>query len=62
MRRIVEKLPVDSSVLDDTIESGLCKGDIIQALTGCQELDVWTAAHLGDVFDKLALVPDDEER
>jgi nuclear pore complex protein Nup85 len=79
LARIVEKLPVDPSVLDDTIESNLCKGNIIQvypsfaspsteadadlqAMTGCQELDVWLAAHLGDVFDKLALIPDDEER
>lgn len=30
MRRIDDKLPVDTSVLDDTIESGLCRGDIIQ--------------------------------
>jgi nuclear pore complex protein Nup85 len=35
---------------------------IYQAMTGCQELDIWLAAHLGDVFDKLALIPDDEER
>lgn len=80
LARIVEKLPVDPSVLDDTIESNLCKGNIIQvcrfavslwaetrtlilqAMTGCQELDIWLAAHLGDVFDKLALIPDDEER
>jgi len=34
----------------------------LQAMTGCQELDIWLAAHLGDVFDKLALIPDDEER
>jgi nuclear pore complex protein Nup85 len=25
-------------------------------------MDSWLAAHLGDVFDKLALIPDDEER
>lgn len=42
------------------LDSSLSLND--QALTGCQELDVWTAAHLGDVFDKLALIPDDEER
>lgn len=30
MTRILEKLPVDDAVLDDTIEAGLCKGDIIQ--------------------------------
>jgi nuclear pore complex protein Nup85 len=29
---------------------------------GCHDLDIWLAAHLGDVFDKLALIPDDEER
>ena len=30
LARIVEKLPVDPSVLDDTIEANLCKGNIIQ--------------------------------
>lgn len=30
MGRIVEKLPVDSKVLDDVVESALCRGDIIQ--------------------------------
>jgi len=34
----------------------------IQALISCHELDVWLAAHLGDIFDKLAMIPDDEER
>lgn len=29
---------------------------------GCHDLDVWLAAHLGDVFDKLDLMPDDEDR
>lgn len=29
---------------------------------GCHDLDIWLSAHLGDVFDKLALIPDDEER
>jgi nuclear pore complex protein Nup85 len=29
---------------------------------GCHDVDLWLAAHLGDVFDKLALIPDDEER
>jgi hypothetical protein len=30
MTRITQKLPVDSTVLDDTIESSLCRGEIIQ--------------------------------
>lgn len=30
MSRILEKLSVDASVLDDSIESSLCKGNIIQ--------------------------------
>jgi hypothetical protein len=30
MDRITKKLPVDSAVLDDTIEASLCKGEIIQ--------------------------------
>jgi nuclear pore complex protein Nup85 len=61
-RKILEKLPADSAVIDDTIQSSLCSGDILPALIGCHDLDLWLAAHLGDVFDKLAMVPDDEER
>lgn len=33
-----------------------------QALIRCHDLDIWLAAHLGDVFDKLAMIPDDEAR
>ena len=31
-----------------------------QALTCCHDLDIWLAAHLADVFDKLAMVPDED--
>lgn len=61
-RNILDKLPADSTIVDDVIQSSLCAGDILPALIGCHDLDLWLAAHLGDVFDKLALVPDDEER
>ncbi|KAL7424161.1 hypothetical protein Q5752_001747 [Cryptotrichosporon argae] len=60
--RILDQIPIDSTVLEDTIESALCSGDIVKTLMGCHDLDIWLAAHLGDVFDKLALIPDDEER
>lgn len=61
MNRILDVVPADSTILEDSIQSSLCSGDIVRALMGCHELDIWLAAHLGDVFDKLALVPDDEE-
>ena len=31
-------------------------------MISCHDLDIWLAAHLGDIFDKLAMLPDDEER
>lgn len=62
MKRILKAKPVDSAQLDDMIQANLSSGSIIKALMGCYDLDVWLAAHLGDVFDKLALIPDDEER
>lgn len=61
MNRILDEIPADSTILEDSIQSSLCSGDIVRALMGCHDLDIWLAAHLGDVFDKLALVPDDEE-
>ncbi|TXT13662.1 hypothetical protein VHUM_01029 [Vanrija humicola] len=62
VKRILKELPVDSTLLEDSIQSALTQGDIVKALMGCHQLDIWLAAHLGDVFDKLGLVPDDEER
>lgn len=62
MRRIQDQLPTDSTILDEDIQSSLCLGEIVKALMGCHSLDSWLAAHLGDVFDKLYLIPDDEER
>lgn len=62
VKRVLDELPIDSTILDDSIQASLCSGDIVKALMGCHELDRWLAAHLGDVFDKLALIPDDEER
>jgi nuclear pore complex protein Nup85 len=29
-------------------------------LIGCNDLDIWLAAHLADLFDKLAMLPDEE--
>jgi nuclear pore complex protein Nup85 len=62
MRTVLEGIPIDNSLLDDSIQSSLCRGEIIPALQSCHKMDAWLAAHLGDVFDKLALIPDDEER
>lgn len=30
MKRIVDKIPVDSTILDDTIQSSLCTGNIVK--------------------------------
>ncbi|WVQ98889.1 hypothetical protein IAU59_006020 [Kwoniella sp. CBS 9459] len=59
---IVDKIPVDSTLPEDVIQSALCSADIIKALMGCYDLDIWLAAHLGDLLDKLELIPDDEQR
>ena len=48
--------------MDDTVQASLCAGDIVQALTSCHDLDTWLVAHLSDIFDKLAMIPDDEDR
>jgi hypothetical protein len=40
MDRITKKLPVDSAVLDDTIEASLCKGEIIQVRSRFMYADV----------------------
>ncbi|KAK8869665.1 hypothetical protein IAR55_000233 [Kwoniella newhampshirensis] len=62
MTIILDKIPVDSTLLEDSIQSALCSADIVKALMGCYDFDVWLAAHLGDLLDKLELIPDDEER
>ncbi|KAK4687468.1 nuclear pore complex protein Nup85, partial [Tremellales sp. Uapishka_1] len=62
LARITDRIPVDTTILEDSIQSSLCSGDIVKALMGCHDLDIWLAAHLGDIFDKLVLIPDDEER
>lgn len=61
MERILDVIPADSTILEDSIQSALCSNDVVRALMGCHELDIWLAAHLGDVFDKLRSIPDDEE-
>lgn len=61
LARIVDELPIDSTVIEDSIHASLCSGDIIKVLMDAYTLDRWLAAHLGDVFDKLALIPDDDE-
>lgn len=61
MKRILDVIPADSTVLEDSIQSSICSNDPVRALEGCQELDIWLAAHLADVFDKLQILPDDEE-
>ncbi|WWC89869.1 uncharacterized protein L201_004797 [Kwoniella dendrophila CBS 6074] len=62
MAVILDKIPVDSTIAEDAIQSALCSADIIKALMGCYDLDIWLSAHLGDLLDKLELIPDDEQR
>lgn len=62
MKKILTGVPADMTILDESIQSNLCRGEIIPALQGGHDMDSWLAAHLGDIFDKLALIPDDEER
>ncbi|ORX33416.1 Nup85 nucleoporin-domain-containing protein [Kockovaella imperatae] len=60
---ISSKIPMASPVtVDDSIEYSLCIADVPKALSGCHDLDKWLAAHLGDIFDKLGLLLDDEDR
>ncbi|WWC60964.1 uncharacterized protein I303_103541 [Kwoniella dejecticola CBS 10117] len=62
MGMILDKIPVDSTIPEDSIQSALCSADIIKALMGCYDIDIWLSAHLGDLLDKLELIPDDEQR
>ncbi|WRT67281.1 uncharacterized protein IL334_004248 [Kwoniella shivajii] len=62
MAMILDKIPVDTTLQEDAIQSALCSAEIIKALMGCYDLDIWLSAHLGDLLDKLELVPDDEQR
>ncbi|WWC69332.1 uncharacterized protein I206_103270 [Kwoniella pini CBS 10737] len=62
MSMILDKIPVDSTIPEDSIQSALCSADIIKALMGCYDLDIWLSAHLGDLLDQLELIPDDEQR
>ncbi|WVQ69924.1 uncharacterized protein L199_008147 [Kwoniella botswanensis] len=62
MAMILDKIPVDTTVPEDAIQSALCSADIIKALMVCYDIDIWLSAHLGDLLDKLELIPDDEER
>ncbi|WVW82930.1 hypothetical protein I302_104945 [Kwoniella bestiolae CBS 10118] len=62
MAMILDKIPVDTTISEDAIQSALCSADIIKALMGCYDIDIWLSSHLGDLLDKLELIPDDEER
>lgn len=57
----MDSIPVDTTVLPDSIQSSICLREIDKALSGCHQLNTWLAAHLGDVFDKLELVDDSDK-
>lgn len=63
VNRILDEIPIDSTVEDDVVLSNICLGPkgIAAALRASQSIDTWLAAHLADVFDKLGMVPDDDE-
>lgn len=61
LKQITEAIPVDSTLLPDSIQSSICRREIDKALSGCHQLNTWLAAHLGDVFDKLELVDDNDK-
>lgn len=61
--RVLDEIPIDSTIEDDVVMSNICRGPmgIAAALRTSGNIDTWLAAHLADVFDKLGMVPDDEE-
>lgn len=48
-------------MLPESIQSSICLREVDKALSGCHELNTWLAAHLGDIFDKLELVYDNDK-
>ncbi|KAH8929346.1 Nucleoporin, Nup85-like protein [Atractiella rhizophila] len=40
------------------IEIDLLRGDVVKALTTCGSYDLWLAAHLSDLLDKVGAIPD----
>lgn len=63
LNRVLDEIPIDSTIEDDVVLSNICLGPrgIATALRASQNIDTWLAAHLADVFDKLGMVPDDDE-
>ncbi|GMK54991.1 hypothetical protein CspeluHIS016_0200470 [Cutaneotrichosporon spelunceum] len=61
--RVLDEIPIDSTIEDDVVLSNICLGPkgIAAALRASGNIDTWLAAHLADVFDKLSMVPDDDE-
>lgn len=59
--RVQDQLPVDTTMVEEDIHLNLLSGEITKAVIGCNELDIWLAAHLTDLLDKMGLVEDDEE-
>ncbi|BEI79576.1 hypothetical protein CcaverHIS002_0101050 [Cutaneotrichosporon cavernicola] len=61
--RVLDEIPIDSTIEDDVVLSNICLGPkgIAAALRASGNIDTWLAAHLADVFDKLDMVPDDDE-
>jgi nuclear pore complex protein Nup85 len=61
--KVLDEIPIDSTIEDDVVMSNICFGPkgIAAALRTSQNIDTWLAAHLADVFDKLGMVPDDDD-
>ncbi|CAK9784044.1 hypothetical protein CC85DRAFT_281930 [Cutaneotrichosporon oleaginosum] len=61
--KVLDEIPIDTTIEEDVVLSNICLGPkgVAAALRTSQNIDTWLAAHLADVFDKLGMVPDDDE-
>ncbi|PWY98039.1 hypothetical protein BCV70DRAFT_202209 [Testicularia cyperi] len=53
---ILDKFPIDTSIPSETVQSLLVQGDVRRAVEKARDVDIWLAAHLGDLTDKVGLL------
>lgn len=58
---ILEKFPIDGTIPTEVVQQHLIKGEVRQAVSKAQQVDVWLGAHLGDLADKAGLLEDDQQ-
>jgi nuclear pore complex protein Nup85 len=56
---VLEKLPPDPTNLEDIIHVALFSAQPEKALVHAAQLDPWLAAHMADVMEALALIPEE---